>query len=752
MIHRHHHHKPHFRPHRWKYERILIFVVLSTLLFGWLVSRFIGADQSAGPLSDQIGVHGAIPSLPTNEEKEAAINMVAGAGFGWMRHEFYYEQTINFENYDTVHSLAKSKGIKTLGLLSYPGPERSHEDWQNFVRAVVGHYADDVAAWEIMNEIDNYLSPGDYTVYLKEAYAIIRQLDPSATIVLSGITSRPESAKFWDGVQQAGGWDYFDAIGLHHYHRQNPERVNFGGGDLVSELSRPIATIRKNGDNKKIWLTEIGYIESVGRQNQANWLARSLVIARSIPEIEKLFIYTLTNKNSDFPFGLLDKDLTEFPVYNAVAKASRELNGRPAGVRILSGDRLEVESFQTLDGWSVADKKNGAAELTLAGGPDGSAMQIDYTFTAEPAYVLAAKRLPLGKPQAIAAWFYGDDSNNVWKFRLVDAKGEIFQADIGAIPSGWNYKQFILNEDTAMVSWGGDGQIDYPIAFESVVIDRQGGKAEGTGVVDEITAVASGADLFTYQFGNSLAYWKGSGSQQLELCGQSLIFTEEPKLIEGVSCQDRPKVTSVKGAESAKKIKPVKKKVAASSAPGSTATAIDPAKSSIRVLGENVPADGYSYYQVAVVLKDANDNVITDVEPKIVTDALVKTGPSLPSAPLSATTSANPKIIGPILVNHEWLANISSAKAGSFPLKVEANQQAIREGNLAFRLVPKEETAWSRFIAYLRFLYRRQEYPALFVVWLYTVFILVAGAAGWALFRMYDMLVASFSRHRHFGH
>jgi hypothetical protein len=708
-----------------------LLLVLAVFGFGWQHYRHtIGADETVVGPADEFGIQVSAPSLPTDVEKQLAIDKTAAAGFGWMRQEFYYEESINFANYDTVARMARAKGLKTLGLLSYPGPERSHEQWKAYVTAMVTHYKDDVAAWEIMNEIDNYLSGAEYTVYLKEAHDIIRGINPNATIILSGITSRPESAKFWDGVATSGGWGYFDVVGLHHYHRQQPERINFGGGDLVSELSRPVSTIRKYG-SKKIWVTEIGYIDSVGRDNQANWLARTLMIGRSVPEIDKMFIYRLSNKQADFPFGLLDDNMNEFAVYGSVKRAMAQITGKGTGTQIIVEDRSEYDTLDSLNGWSIPDKKNATAHLSLSGGPDGTAMQIDYTFSADQAYVVVGRNIPMGTPQAIAAWFYGDDSNNVWKYRFTDAKGEVWQADLGAIPSGWSYKQFVLGSDTALVSWSGDGKIDYPITFNSVVIDRQNGKDRGTGMVDEITAVTGKADLSVIKYGNRYAYWKTNGSGGFNICGTNLDFSETPKTATNMTCSDSPKtVMSNPGKKvAAPKTKTIKPRPVVSVAPPipsptvepsptlpspeptpvPTPSSVDIAQSEVAVHGQSILADGYSHYQINITLRDEGGQIVTDVRPVVASmqnDVVVN----------SALASTNLFITRPTMVNNSWRVIASSTTAGQYPLLVSAGDAKIKIANLNF-VQPTPEFGLTTLVNTYRSLpYRKLWFIALVVL------------------------------------
>lgn len=615
--------------------------LLLTAAFAAIFSLVLLAFPSqAAALSSEFGVIGAVPSLSSDSSKQAAVDKIANAGFGWMRHEFHYANPMSFEHYDAANSKAKAKGIKTLGLLAYPGSGKSHDDWKNYVQSVVSHYGTDISAWEIMNEADNYLSASDYVTYLKEAHAIIKGINPNATVVLTGITSRPETPNFWNGVAAAGGWGYFDVAGLHVYHAGNPEKVNFGGGDLIAEYDRAVASLKKNGGGKKIWITETGYKTSeVGNENQANYLARTLIMSKSISTIEKIFIYRLYDDSSE-TYGLTGADLSERTSYSRVKELISQLGGAGIGTRLYPQSKQVLDTLDTIQGWSAAQSSNASVALTSVAGNNGNALKIAYTFNADQAYGLVEKSIPVsGAPEAFGAWFYGDDTKNVWKFRFKDARGETFQTDLGNLVSGWNYKQFTIATDAAMVSWDGDGKVDYPVSFNSFVVDRQGGDASASAMVDDLVAVTGGADLFAFQFGSKVAYWKASGSATASLCGAHRNFSESPAYASGVDCSDAPK-TPVAASTSAKKT--------TTTAAPTVKPVIDASKSVFRIDGANVPPDGVAAYRIVILLKDSAGTIIKTLQPSVKIDG----------------DQASLKIGEVVLVGDEWWATVASSLPG----------------------------------------------------------------------------------------
>jgi hypothetical protein len=621
----------------------------------------------AATLSSEFGVNGAISSLQGDSAKQSAVNKIVDGGFGWTRNEITYADTIDFTQYDAALTKTRASGISTLGLLSYPGADKSHEQWRNYVTSVVSHFGSNIPAWEIMNEADNYLSAADYTPYLKEAHDIIKATDSSATIVLSGLTSRIEATNFWDGVAAAGGWGYFDEIGLHLYHNGNPEKVNFGGGDLVGEIDRVVGNINKNGGGKNIWITEIGYQTTIGSENQANWLARTLAMSKSVSKVSKLFIYRLYDAGSE-SYGLLNSDLSEKTAFGRVRDTVSALSGKSSGTKLSPQQQTSLDNFDAVSTkWKTDASSNSQTSLTSETGYKGNGMKISYNFSADSAYTIAEQDIAIaGTPTALGAWFYGDDTKNVWKFRFKDKNGETFQTDLGSISSGWSYKQFSIGTDTAWVSWGGDGKIDFPISFNSFVIDRQsGGSSSASGIVDELSAITGSSDLYAYQYGSTVGWWKASGSDNATLCGASRSFNETPQYANDVNCSETPVASVAQGQSTTSSSGVTKKK----STPVITVKVVaDKSKSYVRLDGADIVADGTSFYKIVVGIKDSSDKFILGRAPSILMSG--------------GQTALN----NTVQIGNEWIAEVSSTEVGVKTAVIKLD--SVELGTLSLNFIP----------------------------------------------------------------
>ena len=261
------------------------------------------------------GVVGFVSSLSSSGDKNTVVAKTTNAGFGWVREEYTYADSIDFAPYDSAYSKIKNANLKILGLLTYPGSDKSHAQWKDYVKEVVGHFPG-VSAWEIMNEADNYLSAADYAVFLKEANEIIKGKG-SATVVCSGLTARKEVYPFWDGLKSAGAWDSFDVVGLHMFHDGTPYEDSYNNGTLSQEVQKVINTINDNGGGKSIWVTELGYdSDNYGSANQASWMVESLKIIKGFSEVGKVFVFRLYDHGNGL--GLLNSSFGEKEVYGAV--------------------------------------------------------------------------------------------------------------------------------------------------------------------------------------------------------------------------------------------------------------------------------------------------------------------------------------------------------------------------------------------------------------------------------------------------
>ena len=130
--------------------------------------------------------------------------------------------------------------------------------WDQYVTAVVTNAAGRIKYWELWNEPDEASYCGDIptmVVMAQHAYAIIKSIDPSAT-VLSPAPSGESGATWLDSFLTAGGLNTFDVVAFHGYGGAQAEQINAIVDDYRLVMSR------HNLSALPLWDTECSWGES----------------------------------------------------------------------------------------------------------------------------------------------------------------------------------------------------------------------------------------------------------------------------------------------------------------------------------------------------------------------------------------------------------------------------------------------------------------------------------------------------------
>jgi hypothetical protein len=242
-------------------------------------------------------------------EREAAE--LEELGVRWVRMEFWAEgDSFPWERYDAfINEIAPRHGLKILallnaGMVSYEGvpvnpaatndPPDQQDGTNHYIRVFRGraqqlaqHYGTAISAYEVINEPNiNWelwnasgartaeINPERYATLLTHTYRYIKQVVPSAQVLIGGMLLGPppndetHNEQDWlyqlyvapavQAYQTSGdparpGWNVvpWDGVGLHPY---------WVDADKFQQLLRVLAQkIRDRGDAKsRIWVTEIG--------------------------------------------------------------------------------------------------------------------------------------------------------------------------------------------------------------------------------------------------------------------------------------------------------------------------------------------------------------------------------------------------------------------------------------------------------------------------------------------------------------
>jgi len=241
------------------------------------------------------------------QKRERAVQMIAEAGFHWIRQEFPWEDIeihgkgdfqdrrhepyrSAWEKYDQIVDLADRYGLEIIARLSNPpawsrargdaagtlAPPDNLDDYGDFCEAVVRRYRGRIRTYQIWNEPNIYpewgerpVSPEEYTALLQVGYTRIKAVCPEC-VVLSGALAQtiplgPRDLNdfiFLQRMYEAGAGNYFDVLAMQGYglwsgptdRRMRPRVLNFSRPLYLREI------MVKNGDaHKPIWITEMNW-------------------------------------------------------------------------------------------------------------------------------------------------------------------------------------------------------------------------------------------------------------------------------------------------------------------------------------------------------------------------------------------------------------------------------------------------------------------------------------------------------------
>jgi hypothetical protein len=244
------------------------------------------------------------------EKRERSVQMIAEAGFHWLRQEFPWEDIeihgkgdfedrrhepyrSAWEKYDHIVDLTEQYHLEVVPRLSNPpawtraegdsggthAPPDDLADWGDYVYAVVSRYRGRIRYYQLWNEPNIYpewgeqpVDPEEYARLLCQGYARAKAADPDA-IIISGalaptvsLNPGPGSALglnefiFLQRMYDAGAGACFDIMAVNDYmlwsgptdHRMRPLNVNFSRPIYVRDI------MVANGDAaKSVWISEM---------------------------------------------------------------------------------------------------------------------------------------------------------------------------------------------------------------------------------------------------------------------------------------------------------------------------------------------------------------------------------------------------------------------------------------------------------------------------------------------------------------
>jgi hypothetical protein len=243
-------------------------------------------------------------------KRERSVQMIAEAGFHWLRQEFPWEDIeihgkgdfedrrnephrSAWEKYDHIVDLAEQYDLEIVPRLSNPpgwtraltdtvgekAPPDNLADWGDYVYTVVSRYKGHIGYYQLWNEPNVYpewgeqpVDPEAYTQLLCEGYARAKAADPNV-VIISGALAPTVSLNsgpgpgtglnefvFLQRMYDAGAGACFDIMAVNNYmlwsappdRRSRPLNSNFGRPMYVRDIM-----VANDDAAKPIWISEM---------------------------------------------------------------------------------------------------------------------------------------------------------------------------------------------------------------------------------------------------------------------------------------------------------------------------------------------------------------------------------------------------------------------------------------------------------------------------------------------------------------
>ncbi len=361
-----------FRPHRSRALGLAAVAALAVSLAGAPTAS--AAEPGVNLISNAPAQLASVSTLGTHwirmfatwPDLEPQRGMFAA---NWLN---YYEQTFR----------SLPKGTKVLldvvdtpswesGSSDEHAPPANPNDYAAFVASLAQRWAGKVSAFEIWNEEDSPSwwtgapNPAAYAQLLKAAYPAIKAADPSATVVLGGLTGNDYG--FLEGVYAAGGKGSFDAVGVHTdtaCDKLSPYDFLRGAGNRLIPDSflayREVhAVMLANGDDKPIWMTELSWrttnapcaegawagqtAAGVSDEEQATYLRQAYHCMAENPYVQVALWFPLQDEGG-ITSGLIRANGSHKPSFAAMQAYAREGDTLKGPCGNFTGPKIKVAS------------------------------------------------------------------------------------------------------------------------------------------------------------------------------------------------------------------------------------------------------------------------------------------------------------------------------------------------------------------------------------------------------------------------
>ena len=342
-----------------------------------------------------------IVGVGVHSPAEQDLASVQDAGVGSVRDDIHWAEVerepgslLMPERYDRAVDTALRRGFQPVLILCYGNPlydggayplsDKAREAYVRFAEFVVAHFRGRVRRYEIWNEWNIAMSlppgtprrgPEPYVDLLRAVYPRLKAIDPKATVIGGALSGNGVETGWLEGACRAGMLDCLDAFSFHPYCYRQGEGARLpeqGFLKLVRDSRAVVARWQKR--EIPVYLTEVGWPTHEGPdgstpEEEACFLARTYLLARTMPWVRGLWWYDLRDDGTDphereHHFGLLNLDRTPKPALAAL----RGIGSFFREARYVGAVRLDADAailkFQQESGAGLYAMWSGVAPAT----------------------------------------------------------------------------------------------------------------------------------------------------------------------------------------------------------------------------------------------------------------------------------------------------------------------------------------------------------------------------------------------------
>jgi hypothetical protein len=251
---------------------------------------------------------------------------------------------------------ANARGLRVLlTVTGAPLPQPTPAQYAAVVADLATNLKGRNVAYEVWNEPDettfwhNGPQPAEYAALLKAAYPAIKGADPSAVVLVGGLTGN--NFEFVEHLYDNGAQGSFDGVGVHtdtaclttdprEYYREPSGRIGRYSFTGYREVRQ---SMLNHGDDKPVWMTELGWATTsavctsgaragtkaggVTQAEQAGFLAKAYGCLANDPWVEQAAWFNLHDlqtgsTDAALNLGLITDGFTRKPAFAAFQNAA----------------------------------------------------------------------------------------------------------------------------------------------------------------------------------------------------------------------------------------------------------------------------------------------------------------------------------------------------------------------------------------------------------------------------------------------